>query len=144
MIAIARPTPEEPDEPQGGQGEIVSQPLRSNATLIRRAIREDWPISAEVRKAVVTQMAVTAISGANERDRIAAAKTLVAADAVNAKREAMDQADEHKRLPNLHLHQHNHAAAMTDDDLQAIILDQPPAGCGDGAIGPAPSTDEPA
>ena len=87
-------------------------PGRYNMALVRRAIREDWPIPPAVRAMVVNQMALVVGRGEDERNRIAASKVLVAADAVNAKREGMDQADEHKQLPDLHAHLHMDPAAL--------------------------------
>lgn len=75
----------------GGEGERVS---RTNVNMIRRAIRNDWPITPELREKVVTQMARIVDNGDYDRDRIAASKVLMAADSINAKRESMDLAAE--------------------------------------------------
>lgn len=58
--------------------------------LLRRAIKEGWPISPEIRQLVVSQMALVVGRSEEERSKVAAARVLVAADAINAKREAMD------------------------------------------------------
>ncbi len=86
--------------PDDNPSELIT---KSEMTLVRRAVRNDWPLSDDLRRLVVTQMALIVGRAENERERIAAAKVLVAADAVNHRREASDQADEHKRLPNLNL-----------------------------------------
>lgn len=115
--------------------------------LLRRAIREDWPMSPEVRKMVMNQLAiVVGTSGEQTRSRVAAAKALIAADSVNVKREALDQADAHKAAPSTHLHVHQ--SISTDDQrsrLSAIaerlgiginpnIIDANEAGGSAGAI----------
>lgn len=69
--------------------------LKADAAMVRRAIREDWPLTPEIRRMIVSQMALVAGRSGDERNRIAAAKVLVAADSVNVRREALDQADEH-------------------------------------------------
>lgn len=121
MIAIANNS-EDGDEAQGGRGEPALTPTRNTAALVRRAIREDWPIKPHVREAVMNQMAIIALNGATHRDKVAAAKTLVAADAVNAKREAMDQADEHVLLKREVIHHHTHEVTeYSNDELLAII-----------------------
>jgi len=59
--------------------------------LVRRAIRNDWPIPDELRQLVATQMAEV-LKGANasSRAKIAASKVVLAADQVNVRREAID------------------------------------------------------
>lgn len=87
---------EEPDKPDGSVQQIGGQPVVDPRTggkdmrLLRRAIREDWPITPEIRRLIVNQMALTAGRSEDERNRIAAAKVLVAADSINARREATD------------------------------------------------------
>ena len=71
----------------GGQGGCVT---RSELVMTRRAIRSDWPIPADARGQIVCEM-VRIISGsASDRERIGAARVLIAADSVNARREALD------------------------------------------------------
>ena len=74
--------------------------------LIRTAIRNEYPITDDVRKLIVNQMALIVGRDDSAKMRVAAARVLVAADSVNVKREAIQQADEHKRMPDKHLHLH--------------------------------------
>lgn len=70
--------------------------------MVNRAIREDWPIAPGVRSMAMTQMALVVgdkVTGADGKPvevpvnaKIAAARVLVAADSVNARREALDLA----------------------------------------------------
>ena len=88
--------------PGGQGGESLS---RSECQLARRAIREDWPIPVDVRKQLVDQLAAVLSSGKSERLRIAAARALLAADRINAAREAIDAADARQRLTRQHRHE---------------------------------------
>ena len=74
--------------------------------MVRRAIKEGWPITPQLRRILVDKMADVMTLADDERTQVAAAKVLIAADAINTKREAMDQADDHKAQPDLHLHAH--------------------------------------
>jgi hypothetical protein len=138
MIAAAQPTPDEPDEPQGVLGDGALRPGKYNMALVRRAIREDWPIPNDLRRALVEQMGavltsqIEVVYAMDEEDReevidsavrnkIAAAKVLIAADSVNAKREAMDQKDEHLLMPKLVLHGRATVTEMTNEQLDRII-----------------------
>ena len=58
--------------------------------LTRRAIRSDWPIPAGARGQIVSEMVRLVFGGASDRVRIGAAKVLIAADAVNVRRESLD------------------------------------------------------
>jgi len=59
---------------------------KGNMALVRRAIRHNWPVSAAIKQRIVDQMETIATAGESERDRIAAAKVLVAADGKNLDR----------------------------------------------------------
>ena len=59
---------------------------KGNMALVRRAIRHNWPVSAAIKQKIVDQMETIATAGESERDRIAAAKVLVAADGKNLDR----------------------------------------------------------
>jgi hypothetical protein len=74
------------DQGEGGR----SGPLIENwrdAQLVRRALREGWGLTAEERRVVVEQMLYEVEHNPEARARIAAARVLVAADAVDARRE---------------------------------------------------------
>lgn len=86
--------------PSEGQGEgtapgeqlsVLSDPhhSRADAKLIRRAIREGWPIPRSARKSIVASLVELATKeDAQDMTRVRAAATLIAADQVNARREA--------------------------------------------------------
>ena len=75
--------------PLGGVlGDGLLHAGKGNMALVRFAIRAGWPISDEIRQQVVDQMALIVGQSEDERNRIAASKVLVAADSVNARREA--------------------------------------------------------
>lgn len=72
--------------------------------LARRALREGWAMTDEVRKAVLNQLSVIALRGDRERDRIAAAKALVEVDKLAMSQEAAEhqrQLDEFDRRAKL-------------------------------------------
>lgn len=125
MIAAAHNgEPEEPDEECGGRGNCVDRDphrIRGNIALIRRAIREDYPIDAETRASLVREMRNIMETNEDERARIGAAATIIAADNVNAKREAMDQKDEHAFLPRTLLHLHAEVRRTSPDELRAEL-----------------------
>ncbi len=81
------------DEPveRGVLGDGLTRAGRGNLRLIERAIREDWPISKNIRHKLTFQMGEI-LDSPSERNKVAAARVLIAADSVNAKREAIDVA----------------------------------------------------
>jgi hypothetical protein len=62
--------------------------------LTAQAFRRGWPLTDEIRELVVSAMAGVLVGAESDREKIAAAKVLVAADAVNCKREAIEAARE--------------------------------------------------
>lgn len=84
--------PTNDEQPQGGLGGLASERNQtSDIAVVRRAIRDDWPISPAMRQLIANQMALIVGRGESDtRSKVAAARVLVAADSVNAKREAMD------------------------------------------------------
>ncbi len=87
----ADPNPEDELVERGVLGDGLSRAGRGNLKLLERAIREDWPISKNVRHKLTYQMSVI-LDSDSERNKVAAARVLIAADNVNAKREAIDVA----------------------------------------------------
>lgn len=86
-------TQEQPAAGVLGDGELRAG--KHNMALVRRAINEGWPIPEDVRQRLIEQMAkIIDAKKSQMRNRISAAKVLVAADAINAKREATDAATE--------------------------------------------------
>jgi hypothetical protein len=57
--------------------------------MIRRALREEWPLTAEQRR-VCIDFAMRVIANGEPRSGLAAISALIAADNINAKREAGD------------------------------------------------------
>ena len=127
MIAAANNgDEEEPDENAGGRGKFVDTDphrVRGSIALIRRAIRNDYPIDAETRASLIREMRDIMETNEDERARIGAAATIIAADNANIKREAMDQKDEHAYLPKTYLHVHEtNIPRLSDDDLERITV----------------------
>jgi len=73
----------------GGQGELLADAhrRRSDIRLIARAIRKEWPISPSVRELVVVRLADIVDEAEEDKDKIGAARALIAADGLNLKRE---------------------------------------------------------
>lgn len=95
--------------PPGVLGDGALQPGKYNLALVRRAIREDWPIPAETRKLLVDQLAKVIGESKKERNKIAASRVLVAADSVNVKRESNDLREDQgmasdENSPTVHIH----------------------------------------
>jgi hypothetical protein len=66
--------------PSGILGQDTSTPGRANLRLIRRAIRADWPIPTEKKKALVRHLSAVAIHCPHTWSRLAAIMALVEAD----------------------------------------------------------------
>jgi hypothetical protein len=112
-------------EPEGGQGEESAHHGRGTMAMVRRAIREEWPISPATKAAVVEQMDRIVRRTRNNRDKIAAAKVLVAADGVNVRREAVaagesDPRDERRPLVVFYLPERR-------EDAPAVVVDASPS-----------------
>lgn len=150
MIAAANNgEPDEPDENDGGRGKFVDTDphrIRGSIKLIQRAIRNDYPMSPEDRAEIVAEMLDVMRNSEDHRAKIGAASTLLTADNINVKREAMDQKDEHAYLPKTHLHVHSQELPrLSDDDLERITLTgRFEEGGSGGTAGETPSTPEPA
>lgn len=93
---------------RGGLGvgaQIDDRTPGKDLRLMRRAIRNDWPMNEAVRRDVVEALHEFVTDSTNSvRDRVGAAKGLMSADTMNIKRESMDQADVHKQTPDIHVH----------------------------------------
>lgn len=64
--------------------------MRADARLLRKAVKEGWPISDELRQKVVDKLE-SLLDSEQERNRIAATKVLVSADTVNVYRERIEK-----------------------------------------------------
>lgn len=96
---------------------------RSDMQLIRRAIRNDWPLSAEIREEAVIAARKILKGARSHRDKLAAIKILAEADKMNALRERMDQRDKHKVMPslvNVNVTHKTDVQELTDDELMEI------------------------
>ena len=60
----------------------------AHSRLALRAFTQGWPIPPAERDAVIQQLVQDCLTGPDVRSRAAAARALIAADAVNARREA--------------------------------------------------------
>lgn len=86
------------------------------ANLVRRAIKERWPIPEAERADVVARLLQTVREAEDARSVVAAARAIIAADALNMEQEKRDQ-----QIPEYHVHEVRvRAEEMTDDDLAAI------------------------
>jgi len=111
-------------EPVGVLGDGGLRPGKYNMALIRRAIKNNWPIPPEYRKLVCDQMALIVGRSEDERNRIGAAKVLVAADLVNAKREDSDAREDAAKTPQQHLHFHaTIQQALANERTRELLCD---------------------
>ena len=70
--------------------------------LWEKALKERWPIPDAMRGAIIRELGRIIIdASASRREKTAAAKALMAADAQNIEMEKMTQADEHEYRANL-------------------------------------------
>lgn len=79
---------EQNGETPPGRGTDIIGPKESH--LIRRAIRERWPIPEEKRAEVINGLIESAMFAEDVRSRIAAGRALIAADALNMEQEKRD------------------------------------------------------
>jgi len=63
---------------------------KGNMALARRAFRERWPMTDERRAMLLDQMFRIVEGGPDPRNRIAAAKVIVQADAINVNQQKID------------------------------------------------------
>lgn len=99
MIDSVKPT-----ETTGVLGDGAHCPGNGNLVMVRKAIREGWPIEDEDRAAVIQQMRKVLESG-TERARAAAAKVLVACDASNIKRAELELKVDERDNPQAKRHE---------------------------------------
>lgn len=102
----------------GASGLLLADPghIRADARMLRRAIRNKWPITKLVKQETVeTLRDIMKDPMEKSNNRIAAAKTLVAADSVNARREqSSETGDQH-----VHFHSHEADRVLNDPDYIA-------------------------
>ena len=90
---------------------------RSDMQLVARAIRNRWPVSGKMRRRAVTKMDELLDSG-SEETAVAAAKVLLAADALNVRLEESDK----PQAPHLHLHAPANHEETTEADARRVRL----------------------
>lgn len=104
---------------QGGQEQYQLPPSlnpggqTSDTRLIARAIKERWPITPEMRQAVVVQLAKVVVNRNGDvapREMVAAARALIAADKINLEEQQGPAAENH-------LHLHSHETRTVIDEL---------------------------
>ncbi|WP_437188290.1 hypothetical protein SH668x_001728 [Planctomicrobium sp. SH668] len=110
----------------GGLPLVDERTCGQDLRLIRRAIRNDWPVSPQLRASILTKMSEVLQESPDPRCLVAAAKVVVAADRINVAREALDMRDEHKKIPDLHLH--------ADNAHGSVIITLPDNGRGDQTL----------
>jgi hypothetical protein len=71
------------DGPRGG--------IRTRLVDFERALRNDWPISKDVRDAAIAALKDIVANAKSQRTKIRAVSVLIQADALNARRESNDQ-----------------------------------------------------
>lgn len=71
----------------GGQSILDPRTPRKDIRLLLRAINGRWPVEDGTKKLVVDELSKVVECNEDARNKIAAARVLVAADSVNAKRE---------------------------------------------------------
>lgn len=85
--------------------------------LYRRAIRERWPISNERRQEIVEELSKVMRHTDKERSKMAAAATLIKADALNVAREKIEAQDEPSVV------QHYHTLGLAADAARRKALE---------------------
>jgi hypothetical protein len=76
-------------DPGGGPG-VSLRKGRTDVVLAQRAVRAGWPVTPEMRQALVDEALDIALHSRSERRRLGAMKFLLACDAVNVQREARE------------------------------------------------------
>lgn len=106
------------EEPKGVLGDGALRPGKYNMALVRRAIRNGYPIKKETRQKLIEQMETVMECGESDRDKIAAARVIVAADSVNVKRESA-------AMPQQHEHEHHHTGAVVHATVRGELMNDP-------------------
>ena len=96
------------DDSGGKGGGLFSNPkqLKSDIAMIGRAIRRGFPLGKSKRREIVEGLMSVMRNDEESRTRVAAAKALIAAYAVNVNLIKVDQADEHHAKGSKVTHEH--------------------------------------
>jgi hypothetical protein len=75
---------------------LLSDPhhIRADLQMIERAIKNKYPISDEI-KAKIVEMSLELLESQDDRVRLGAIRSILAADSINVRREALEQQDDH-------------------------------------------------
>ena len=90
-MADTIPNPEGIGDTPGSGAHIDERTGGKDMRLLRTAIKNGWPIPDEYREAVVKKLLVIVGQSDNERNKVAAARVLVAADKINVDREVIEK-----------------------------------------------------
>jgi hypothetical protein len=90
------PTPatspaQEPELITGPLGDGGLHPGKYNMKMAAKAIKEGWPITPAMKQLLINQMILVVGKSPNNRDKTAAARVIISADAINARREQTAQ-----------------------------------------------------
>lgn len=88
--APVEPAPAISVEPEVVFGDGGLHAGKGNMALLRRAYRERWPMTDERRAMLLDQMFGIVEKSPKDRDKIAAAKVIVTADAINVNQQKID------------------------------------------------------
>lgn len=105
------------DESGNGGGELFKRPERQRSDLasVRRALREGWPVSIEIRKECVDTALHILKHSEFERNKLGAIKALALLDRVNIYREQMES-----KIPD-QVHQHLHINGNTPNQHRTTV-----------------------
>ena len=101
--------------PIGIEGD-VGRANKEDMRLIRAAIRRGWGVPDAVKGMVVKKLARIVKHSEDARDIVAASRTLILADKVDAEREGNDAT---ANAVNNHLHLHQHSEGMNGTGLHS-------------------------
>lgn len=128
MNASSSPTPIQPEIGGiGGQSVVDSRTAGQDLRLIRRAIVNGWNVSDRVKRLVIEEMALL-VEGKNRqgepievdaRNKISAARVLVAADSVDARMETADRPTTQVNV-NVNNETHINLDGLTDAELEVM------------------------
>ena len=104
----------------GGKGDHQSH---SELAMIQRAIKNEWPLTDEMRAIVVEQMGDLVVKSFDPRAKVAAAKVLAQVDRVNVQRESNLIAEERALIGETHQHVHFEALNAGRDLISQVLAE---------------------
>lgn len=97
------------EKPPGILGDGALRPGKGNLALVRRAIRNRWPVPKELRESLIAQCQAVMEQSYKPADIIAAAKTILEADKINVAATKLDE--QHHGQTNIQVNVDSQAAA---------------------------------